>query len=650
MLASWPNRILLLLAAGGVLAAFLTVGPAAQPTTRTRQVTVQRGVVQSTVSATGSLQSPQAVNLSFSSSGTLTHIYVKVGQHVLAHDLLATLDPITAQRSLTSARANLASAQGHLQQTLQPVSSPEQRQADAAVAQNRAAISGAKRSVAEARAAARQDARGQVLAVKQARTLLASAQAAAVQDARSLAAALAQANAQLAADQAQQNSDLAAQSTAQAAAGADAAKLAADQAKQSADGCTGGGSSPPPSCTADASAVAQDNARLSADNAKLSNSNTDATKVAQDQTAVTNAGNAQAAGAIKDAQSITQAEGAVNTALSMQSSAKLKDDSSVVAAGQQLTTAQGQLQATLTANAVKAQPPKPGDLASAQAGVSTARVSLAAAQQVLDETQLRAPASGVVGTVSGVVGESAGSGGSAGASSGGASAATASSGAGASGSSGSASTGSSSGSSGGGSSGGVVSLTSLHGLQLAAGFSESDATKIKLGQSATVTVDALPNHQLGAHVLQVSPTPTSSSGVVTFNVVFGLDQSVPGLKPGMSASVNVVTQQVDDALNVPSAALSRGRAGQTVSRQQGSKQVQVPVIVGLRGDSSVELLSGVHEGEQLTVTSAVISSSASSAGGSAGGGLPTGGGLGAGGGGFGGGGGGGGFGRAARGG
>ncbi|MGI8558544.1 MAG: hypothetical protein ACR2ND_09585 [Solirubrobacteraceae bacterium] len=649
MLASWPNRILLLLAAGGILAAVLTVGQAVQLTVRTRQVAVQRGVVQSTVSATGSLQSPQAINVGFSSGGTLTHVFVKVGQSVLAHDLLATIDPTTTQRSLDSARAGLASAQGHLQQTLHPLSSPEQRQLDVAVAQNRSTISGAQRSLVEARAAARQDRRSQVLAVGQARALLANARLAAAQDARGLAAALAQANAQLAADQAQQNIDLAAQTSAQATANADAAKLVADQAKQTADGCAPASSSP--LCAADAAAISQDNSRLSADNAKIGSATADANKVAQDQNMAATAANNQAAGAIKDAQSITQADGAHAAALSAQSSAKLKDDSAVAMAAQQLATAQGQLQATIAGNGVKAQPPKPGDLASAQAGVKTAQLSVAAAQQALDETQLRAPASGVVGSVSGVVGETVGggSGGSAGSSAGasGASSSGGAAGGGAAASSGGSASGgsSSSSSSGTSSSGAVVSLTSLHGLQLAAGFSESDATKIKVGQAASVTVDALPSHQIGAHVLQLSPTPGSSSGVVTYSAVFGLDQPVAGLKPGMSASVSVVAQQVEDALNVPSAALSRGRGGQTVSVQQGSKQMQVPVIVGLRGDSSVEILSGLREGEEVTITSAPVVSVG--AGGGGGGGLPTGGGLGAGG--FGGGGGGG-LGRAARGG
>ncbi len=70
------------------------IGPASLSSGQsTRTTTVKQGVVQSTVSGSGNIQSADQLNLGFKTSGTVTHIYVKAGQHVTQGQLLATLDP-----------------------------------------------------------------------------------------------------------------------------------------------------------------------------------------------------------------------------------------------------------------------------------------------------------------------------------------------------------------------------------------------------------------------------------------------------------------------------------------------------------------------------------------------------------------------------
>ena len=86
-----------------------------------------------------------------------------------------------------------------------------------------------------------------------------------------------------------------------------------------------------------------------------------------------------------------------------------------------------------------------------------------------------------------------------------------------------------------------MTLTKLTGMEILASFSETDAAKLRVGQPATVTVDALPNEQLAAHVIAVASTATTSSNVVTYDVTFALDRTNAQLKPGMTANVDVVT-------------------------------------------------------------------------------------------------------------
>ena len=109
------NLALGALAAGGVIAAVIVVGPeSSATTTRERTVTVTKGVVQSTVSGSGNLSPANTMDLSFGASGKVTKVYVKAGQHVTSGQLLARIDPTAAEVDLAGAEATLSSAQDTL--------------------------------------------------------------------------------------------------------------------------------------------------------------------------------------------------------------------------------------------------------------------------------------------------------------------------------------------------------------------------------------------------------------------------------------------------------------------------------------------------------------------------------------------------------
>jgi macrolide-specific efflux system membrane fusion protein len=72
------------------------------------------GVVQSTVSGTGNVEPGVEDDVNFATSGTLTSVHVKVGQHVTKGELLATLDPSAAKLTLAAARATLTAARDEL--------------------------------------------------------------------------------------------------------------------------------------------------------------------------------------------------------------------------------------------------------------------------------------------------------------------------------------------------------------------------------------------------------------------------------------------------------------------------------------------------------------------------------------------------------
>ena len=236
----------------------------------------------------------------------------------------------------------------------------------------------------------------------------------------------------------------------------------------------------------------------------------------------------------------------------------------------------------------------------------SARANVQSAQTALAKTKLYAPISGTIVSLQGLVpGDSV---------SAGSTASTSDS----SGSSSSSSTGSSAGSLGGSSSSSASSsassfaeIVNTQTLTMTVAFSESDITKVKVGQPATITLDALAGVELGAHVTTISPIGTTSSGVVSYDATLTLDQSNSQVRLGMSASAAVIVDQAQ-GVTVPNSAVTGSGSFATVNQLRNGKTVSKQVVVGLKGDSRTQIVSGLNAGDQLVVTTSLPSLGSSS--------------------------------------
>ncbi|WP_327582759.1 efflux RND transporter periplasmic adaptor subunit [Nonomuraea sp. NBC_00507] len=201
------------------------------------------------------------------------------------------------------------------------------------------------------------------------------------------------------------------------------------------------------------------------------------------------------------------------------------------------------------------------------------------ARRTVAGTVLKAPFGGTVTAVNGSVGGNSGSGQSSGQSSGQGT--------------GQAQTGSGSGSSG------FVEIADTGKLQLVASFTEADAGKLKQGQAATVTFDALPGVRATGKVTQIEPVAATSNNVVQYPVTVTFTE-VPGqVRLGQTATVEVVVGQADDVVTVPSTAVSTSGGQTTVTLFKDGRQTRTPVEVGVRGATLTEIKSGVSEGDQI---------------------------------------------------
>jgi multidrug efflux pump subunit AcrA (membrane-fusion protein) len=241
--------------------------------------------------------------------------------------------------------------------------------------------------------------------------------------------------------------------------------------------------------------------------------------------------------------------------------------------------------------------------------VSQAQATVDADQKALDETTLEAPAAGTVTAVNGSIGDTVvGSGSSSAQSSASAGTGSAASGQGAGGAG--AATSSTTSSS---TSSAFITIDSLDKLQVVAGFAEADATKLAVGDPATVTLSALPNVEVAGKVVAVSTTSTVVSNVVTYDTTISLINPPSDVKEGMTAGVSVVTQSLSNVLELPSAAITTTGAASTVQLLQNGKTATTattattPVQVGLVGSSSTQVVGGLQDGDVVVIPTVSVS-------------------------------------------
>jgi RND family efflux transporter MFP subunit len=134
---------------------------------------------------------------------------------------------------------------------------------------------------------------------------------------------------------------------------------------------------------------------------------------------------------------------------------------------------------------------------------------------------------------------------------------------------------------------------------------ESDLADIKVGQTASVTIDALDTDVEGT-VSALSPVAgDGSSGVVAFPVTVTLTSAPPEARAGMSADVTITTASATGVLTVPSAAL-QGTIGDyaVMTLAADGTPLRTPVDVGLVTSTTAEIKSGLAEGTAVVTGTA----------------------------------------------
>ena len=178
-----------------------------------------------------------------------------------------------------------------------------------------------------------------------------------------------------------------------------------------------------------------------------------------------------------------------------------------------------------------------------------------------------------------------------------------------------------------GSSGGSITIVDPSAMEVDVTVSESDVPNVKVGDQATVSVDALSDVEFTGIVTSVSLIGTTTSGVVSYPVVIQI--TVPsGVQPrsGMSATATIITEQAIYVLVVPNKAITgASTTSPTVTVVSNNVSATRSVTLGLVGDSYTEITSGLSYGDVVSYNASKTSTSSSSSSSSSSGGFPSGG-------------------------
>lgn len=154
----------------------------------------------------------------------------------------------------------------------------------------------------------------------------------------------------------------------------------------------------------------------------------------------------------------------------------------------------------------------------------------------------------------------------------------------------------------------LLSVADMSTLIVQVDLNQIDVAKVKLGQSVTLTLDALPGKKYQATITRIAPASTQPKGkdVDVFPVEATLVKTDDAIKPGMTADVRIHIETKPKVLSLPIEAVVKEQGKSYVTRvtagkdgKQESKKIEVKT--GARNDRDVEIASGIAEGDKILI-------------------------------------------------
>jgi HlyD family secretion protein len=133
-------------------------------------------------------------------------------------------------------------------------------------------------------------------------------------------------------------------------------------------------------------------------------------------------------------------------------------------------------------------------------------------------------------------------------------------------------------------------------------ISEVDINRVAVGQAVNLTFDAILGQEYRGVVSDVSPVGQNTQGIIEFVVTVELVDPNGDVKPGMTAGVNVVVNQLENVVLVPNRAVRVQDGQRVVHVLRNGNLDQVPVNLGASSDTMSQVLEGnLQSGDNIVL-------------------------------------------------
>jgi len=157
----------------------------------------------------------------------------------------------------------------------------------------------------------------------------------------------------------------------------------------------------------------------------------------------------------------------------------------------------------------------------------------------------------------------------------------------------------------------AITLVDTNSVRFEGLVDEIDIMKVQPGQKVTIAVDAIPNKVFTGRVKFISPFGTQSGNVIKFDVIIELDPIDVELRGGLSATADINIYSAKNVLLVPVSAIVNTPEGPVVAviDQATGQPEYKPVTLGQQNLEYAEVLSGLKEGDKVTISGTLSTTS-----------------------------------------
>jgi RND family efflux transporter MFP subunit len=146
----------------------------------------------------------------------------------------------------------------------------------------------------------------------------------------------------------------------------------------------------------------------------------------------------------------------------------------------------------------------------------------------------------------------------------------------------------------------IATIIKPERIYVKASIDEVDAGHVSVSQQVTITIDAFPGKVFNGKVTRVSPIVLGvKQETRTFEVRIGFDVEEKGIKPGMSADIEIITDTLKGVLYLPAHTVVERKGKKMVYIVEGKKARLVPVEIGLSTWNYIEVKKGLKEGDRI---------------------------------------------------